>query len=95
MELRGLPFEQTGLEVGRIRVSSIVFGPRGLGGKLGYTTLTDQGPWLLARFFGRWHRGDREAPWGDVADLDWDHQRVSLRTNRNWRHPHTNSDPYL
>ena len=95
MELRGLPFEQTGLEVGRIRVTSIVFGPRRLGGELGYTTLTDQGPWLLARFFGRWHRDDREATWTDIADVDWDDQQVTLRGDRNWRHPHANSDPYL
>lgn len=88
LELRGLPFEQTGLEVGRLRVTSIVFGPRALGGELGYTTLTDQGPWLLARSFGWWHRDDREATWDDVAHIDWAEQRVTLRAGQNWRHPH-------
>jgi len=95
MELRAVPFEQTGLEVGRLRVTSVVFGKRRLGGELGYTTLTDQGPWLLARFFGWWHRGDREATWSDVADVDWDHQRVTLRAHQSWRHPHTNDGPHL
>ena len=95
MELRGLPFEHSGLEVGRIRVTSVVFGPRPLGGELGYTTLPDQGPWLLARFFGRWHRDDREATWSDVADVDWDHRRVTLRADKRWRHPHTNNSGHL
>ena len=96
MELRGLPFEQTGLEVGRIRVTSVVFGPRRLGGELGYTTLTDQGPWPLARLFGWWHRSDREAAWTDVHDVDWDNQRVTLMANQQSQHPHTtNSDPDL
>ena len=95
MELRGLPFEHSGLEVGRIRVTSVVFGPRRLGGGLGYTTMPDQGPWLLARFFGRWHRDDREANWGDIADIDWDHPRVTLRAGQTWRHPHTTNDPHL
>jgi sporulation protein YlmC with PRC-barrel domain len=88
MELRGLPFEQSGLEVGRLRVTSVVFGPRRLGGELGYTTVTDQGPWLLARFFGWWHRDDREVAWSDVADVDWDNQRLLLRAGGTWRHPH-------
>lgn len=91
MELRGMPYEQTGLEVGRIRVTSIVFGPRRVGGELGYTTLTDQGPWLLARFFGWWHRGDREAPWNDVVTVDWDDQTVTLRGHGSWLHPHLSS----
>ncbi|TPG13427.1 hypothetical protein EAH86_19060 [Pedococcus bigeumensis] len=93
IELRGLAYEQTGLEVGRIRVTGLVFGPRHLGGELGYTTLTDQGPWLLARLFGWWHQSDREATWTDVADVDWHDQRVTLRTRQNWQHPHNNTDP--
>jgi sporulation protein YlmC with PRC-barrel domain len=88
MEIRGLPFERTGLEVGRLRVTSLVFGRRRLGGELGYTTLTDQGPWLLARFFGWLHRDDREAPYTDVADVDWDNHRVTLKAGQILHHPH-------
>ncbi|MDQ1482258.1 MAG: hypothetical protein QOF35_334 [Actinomycetota bacterium] len=89
MELRADAFEQTGREVGRLRVRSIVFGPRRLGGELGYTTLSDQGPWLLARGFGWWHRDDREASWNDVARIDWNRQAVILVGGRQLRHPHT------
>ena len=92
MELRGVPFEQTDLVVGRIRVTSLVFGPRRLGGELGYTTLTDQGPWLLARLFGWWHRSDREANWTNVADVDWHDHRVTLGGQQNWQHPHNSAD---
>lgn len=93
IELRALAFEQTGLEVGRLRATSLVFGPRRLGGELGYTTVTDQGPWLLARFFRWWHRDDREAPYTDIAEIDWDNHRVTLRAGQTWRHPHA-TDPY-
>lgn len=89
MEVRGLPFEQTGLEIGRLRVTSVVFGRRRLGGELGYTTVPDQGPWILARLFGWWHRGDREATWSEVARVSWDDQQVTLRAHGSWRHPHT------
>jgi sporulation protein YlmC with PRC-barrel domain len=89
MELRGLPFEQSGLEVGRLRVTSFVFGPRRLGGELGYTGRADQGPWVLARLFGWWHRGDREASWAEVTDIDWDRPRVTLKARQDWQHPPT------
>ncbi|MDQ1536341.1 MAG: hypothetical protein QOE58_734 [Actinomycetota bacterium] len=90
-ELRADAFEQTGLEVGRLRVRSIVFGPHRLGGELGYTTLSDQGPWLLARGFGWWHRHDREAAWNDVARIDWDPPVITLIAGRQLQHPHTAS----
>jgi sporulation protein YlmC with PRC-barrel domain len=88
MELRATPFEQSGLEVGRLRVTRLVFGRRRLGGELGYTTLTDQGPWLLARLLGWWHRDDREAAWTDVLDVDWRRRRIVLKTAAERRHPH-------
>jgi sporulation protein YlmC with PRC-barrel domain len=88
MELRAARFEETGLEVGRLRVTGIVFGPHRLGGQLGYTTMVDQGPWLLARAFGWWHLQDKEASWGEVADVDWEEHRVTLVARGTWRHPH-------
>lgn len=86
-EVRASAFEQSGLEVGRLRVTSIVFGPRRLGGGLGYRTVGDQGPWALARAFRWWHRGDHEASWGQVDDVDWDGRRLTLRGRGSWRHP--------
>ncbi|OLP52464.1 hypothetical protein BJM39_01230 [Salmonella enterica subsp. enterica serovar Javiana] len=86
-EVRASAFERTGLEVGRLRVTSVVFGPHHLGGELGYRTIGDQGPWALARAFRWWHRGDREAPWGQVGDVDWDGRRLTLRGSGGLRHP--------
>lgn len=89
IELRAEAFEMTGLEVGRLRITGVVFGPRRLGGELGYTTERDQGPWLLARGLRWWHRHDRQAPWGDVVDIDWDRAEVVLAAGRTWHHPHS------
>jgi len=86
-EVRAEPFEQSGLEVGRLRVTSVVFGPRRLGGELGYRTLDDQGPWLLARAFRWWHRDDQEVPWSEVGAVDWEGHRLTLRGGGPWRRP--------
>lgn len=73
------PFESSGLEVGRLRVTQIVVGRHSMGGELGYTADWKQGPWLVARLVQLWHRGDRAVPWGDVADVDWESRTVTLR----------------
>ena len=86
-EVRAEAFERSGLEVGRLRVGSVVFGPRTLGGGLGYRTLPDQGPWALARLLHWWHRDDHEVPWGQVGDLDWDGRRITLRGSGGWQRP--------
>ncbi|KRE58990.1 hypothetical protein [Phycicoccus sp. Soil748] len=86
-EVRAEAFEQSGPEVGRLRVTGVVFGPRTLGGELGYRTLTDQGSWPLARGFRWWHRDDHEVPWGQVDAVDWEGRRLVLRGHGGWRHP--------
>jgi sporulation protein YlmC with PRC-barrel domain len=73
------PFESSGLEVGRLRVTELVVGRHSLGGELGYTADWKQGPWLVARLVRLWHRGDRAVPWEDVATIDWDQRAVTLR----------------
>ncbi|WP_157598339.1 hypothetical protein [Phycicoccus sp. Root101] len=93
IELRARPLEQTGLEVGRLQVMSLVFGPHRLGGELGYTTVKDQGPWLLARAFRWWHRRDREAQWNDIATVRWDQRLVTLAPVEGLPHPFAISDP--
>lgn len=86
-EVRAEALEQSGVEVGRLRLTGVVFGPRTLGGELGYRTMTDQGPWLLARAFRWWHRDDHEVAWSQVDAVDWDGRRLLLRRNEGWRHP--------
>ena len=93
LELRARPIEQTGLEVGRLQVMSLVFGPHRLGGELGYTTVKDQGPRLLARAFRWWHRRDHETQWNDVEAISWDQRVVTLGPVEQLPHPFAISDP--
>ena len=79
LEVVAEPFESSGLEVGRLRVTDIVVGRHSLGGELGYTADWTQGPWLIARLVRLWHRHDRTVPWRGVAGVDWDSRTVTLR----------------
>lgn len=92
-EVRAEAFERSGLEVGRLRVASVVFGPRTLGGGLGYRTVRDQGPWALALLLHWWHRDDHEVPWGQVGDVDWDGRRLTLRSSGGWQRPSVSVAP--
>lgn len=79
LEVVAEPFESSGLEVGRLRVTEIVVGRHSMGGELGYTADWRQGPWLVARLVQLWHRGDRTIPWREVSGIDWDGRTVALR----------------
>lgn len=88
VEVRARTVEQTGLEVGPLLITGIVFGRHHLGGDLGYTTVSDQGPWLLARAFQWWHRDDREVRWDAIERVDWPGRRVVLVADAQRRHPY-------
>lgn len=88
LDVTATPLEQSGLEVGRLRVDALTFGPHALGAKLGYTSDPRLGPWLLAALFRRVQRGNRRVPLADVAAIDWATRTVRLSPGARLEHPH-------
>jgi sporulation protein YlmC with PRC-barrel domain len=64
--------------VGPLVVTSIVHGPRRLGGELGYREDPEMGPLPLGAALRWWHRGDVETAWDGVRSVDWAASRVHL-----------------
>jgi hypothetical protein len=89
LDVDAVPTERTGLELGRLRVVSITYGPRALGAELGYTTDPRQGPLLVAAVFRRVQRHHRRVPWRDVAAVDWAERVLTLSATARPVHPHT------
>jgi hypothetical protein len=65
--------------VGPLVVTSLVHGPRRLGGELGYREDPRMGPLALGAALRRWHRDDVETGWDDVRLVDWAAGVVHLR----------------
>ncbi|MGG5260327.1 hypothetical protein [Phycicoccus avicenniae] len=64
--------------VGTLVVTSVVHGPRRLGGGLGYRDDQAMAPFLLGEALRRWHRHDTESAWEQVQSLDWATRRITL-----------------
>jgi hypothetical protein len=79
VEVRAVPVTQMASRVGPLLVTSLVHGPRRLGGELGYREDTTMGPRVLGAALRWWHRHDVETRWDDVRSVDWAAARVQLR----------------
>jgi hypothetical protein len=78
VEVRAVQATALASRVGPLVVSSIVHGPRRLGGELGYREDDRMGPYLLGSALRWWHRRDVETAWGEVRSVDWPSRRVHL-----------------
>jgi sporulation protein YlmC with PRC-barrel domain len=87
VEVRALPFERSGLELGRLRLVDVVCSGSRVGEELGYT-LEPQGPWILSRLMRWLHRHDVRIPMEDLLDLSPDVEHWRLRAEAVPRHPH-------
>jgi hypothetical protein len=87
VEIGVLAIEQTGLEVGRLRIVDVEYGRRHVGGRLGITAHRAHGPHLLGQALRAWHRGDRRVPVADVEGVDWQGRRVTLKAGARVAHP--------
>jgi hypothetical protein len=79
VEVRAVQATPLTSRVGPLVVTSIVHGPRRLGGELGYRENPGMGPLVLGAALRRWHRHDVESPWDDVRLVDWAASVVHLR----------------
>jgi sporulation protein YlmC with PRC-barrel domain len=79
LEVVAEPFEATGLEVGRLRVTRLVCGRHRVGAELGYTSEPRMGPWLLGWLMRRLHGDNVSVDWSEVARVDWEQGTVTLR----------------
>ena len=82
VEVRAVQVTPMSSRVGPLVVTSIVHGPRRLGGELGYRQDPDMGPFLIGAAMRWWHRGDVETPMDGVRSVDWTACRVHLRGRR-------------
>lgn len=78
VEVRAAQDPPKGSRVGPLVVSSLVHGPRRLGGELGYRDDPAMAPYLLGEALRRWHRHDVESPLAAVRSVDWAARRVLL-----------------
>ena len=76
------------IEVGSLRVTSLLYGHRPLGAELGYPIEREQGPRLIASAFRAWHRTYRVVPMSDVRNVDWDTATVTLSSGARRTPPH-------
>ena len=79
VEVRARPVTPMTSRVGPLVVTSVVHGPRRLGGELGYRDGPSMGPRVLGAALRWWHRHDVETGWEDVRSVDWASSRVLLR----------------
>lgn len=78
VEVRAVQVTEMSSRVGPLLVTSVVHGPRRLGGELGYREDPRMGPLLLGSALRWWHRHDAETAWGDVRSVDWAASTVHL-----------------
>ncbi len=81
VEVRAEQVTRLTSRVGPLVVTSIVHGPRRLGGELGYREDHTMGPLLLGSALRWWHRHSVETAWVDVLRVDWTSATVHLRGN--------------
>jgi hypothetical protein len=101
VEVRAVHATALSTRVGPLVVTSLVHGPRRLGGELGYREDPTMGPRPLGSALRWWHRHDVESSWSDVRSVDWTASRVHRRENprgscpglRPPRHPGPPADP--
>ena len=79
VEVRAEQVTRMASRVGPLVVTSIVHGPRRLGGELGYREDPTMGPRLLGSAVRWWHRHSVETDWGDVLRVDWATATVHVR----------------
>jgi hypothetical protein len=71
VEVRAEQVTEMSSRVGPLVVTSLLHGPRRLGGELGYREDPRMGPLLLGSALRWWHRHDIETGWSDVRAVDW------------------------
>jgi hypothetical protein len=79
VEVRAVPVTRMASRVGPLLVTSVVHGPRRLGGELGYREDPTMGPRPLGAALRWWHQNDAETRWDGVRSVDWASARVLLR----------------
>ena len=79
VEVRAVQVTEMSSRVGPLAVTSVVHGPRRLGGELGYREDPHMGPQLLGSALRWWHRHDTETAWSEVRSVDWAASTVHLR----------------
>ena len=77
---RALGPSRTGLDVGAVTITSLLYGPLRFGAELCYTATTDQGPRLIAAALRPWHRHNHRTAITLVQDIDWNEQILTLTT---------------
>jgi len=88
--LLDLRLEAEGYEPGdQVRVTSLFVGRGRPGANLGYDRHPDQGPWLLNRVVRWLHRHTRAVDVDAVERIDWDGDRVWLRSAASLQSPGT------
>lgn len=78
VEVHAVQASEMSSRVGPLVITSLLHGPRLLGGELGYREDPDMGPHLLGTALRWWHRHDVETTWDDVRSVDWTARRVHL-----------------
>jgi hypothetical protein len=78
VEVRAAQLTEMSSRVGPLVVTSLLHGPRRLGGELGYREDPRMGPQLLGAALRWWHRHDIETVWSDVRAVDWTTSVVHL-----------------
>jgi sporulation protein YlmC with PRC-barrel domain len=78
VEVRAAQLTEMSSRVGPLVVTSLLHGPRRLGGELGYREDPSMGPQLLGSPLRWWHRHDAETVWSDVRAVDWTTSVVHL-----------------
>jgi sporulation protein YlmC with PRC-barrel domain len=87
VEVMAVPFERSGLELGRMRLVEVVCSRSRVGEELGYT-LEPQGPWILSQLMRWLHRHDVRIPIEALLDLAQDAEHWQLRADAAPRHPY-------
>jgi sporulation protein YlmC with PRC-barrel domain len=82
VEVRAVQVTELSSRVGPLLVTSLVHGPRRLGGGLGYREDPAMGPLPLGAALRWWHRHDAETGWADVRSVDWAASVVHLHDGR-------------
>ncbi len=78
VEVRAMQATVLSSRVGPLIITSLVHGPRRVGGDLGYREDPQMGPHLIGAALRWWHRRDVETSWNAVRSVDWEARRVHL-----------------